>query len=69
MAPTERALALAGPLRAALLALEQGLEPPAAFDPARAERNFTIATNAVITSNSAVWSKTSAIKTRRVISA
>ena len=27
MAPTERALALAGPLRAALLALEQGLEP------------------------------------------
>ena len=33
MAPTERALALAGPLRAALLALEQGLEPPAAFDP------------------------------------
>jgi DNA-binding transcriptional LysR family regulator len=45
MAPTERALALAGPLRAALLALEQGLEPPAAFDPARAERAFTIVTN------------------------
>src|SRR5258708_15912347 len=33
MAPTERALALAGPLRAALLALEQALAPPAAFDP------------------------------------
>src|SRR5580704_4043025 len=33
MAPTERALALAGPLRAALLALEQGLEPSASFDP------------------------------------
>ena len=45
MAPTERALGLAGPLRAALLALEQGLEPPAAFDPAKAERDFTIATN------------------------
>jgi|KBSMisStandDraft_5_1062788.scaffolds.fasta_scaffold533363_2 DNA-binding transcriptional LysR family regulator len=45
MAPTERALALAGPLRAALLALEQGLEPPAAFDPATAQRDFTIVTN------------------------
>jgi DNA-binding transcriptional LysR family regulator len=45
MAPTERALELAGPLRAALLALEQGLEPPAAFDPAAATRDFTIATN------------------------
>jgi DNA-binding transcriptional LysR family regulator len=45
MAPTERALALAGPLRAALLALEQGLDPPAAFEPARAERGFTIMTN------------------------
>jgi DNA-binding transcriptional LysR family regulator len=45
MAPTERALALAGPLRAAMLALEQGLEPPTAFDPATAERDFTIATN------------------------
>jgi DNA-binding transcriptional LysR family regulator len=45
MAPTERALALAGPLRAALLALEQGLEPAAAFDPATAERDFTILTN------------------------
>ena len=45
MAPTERALALAGPLRAALLALEQGLEPSASFDPAAARRDFTIATN------------------------
>jgi len=45
MAPTERALALGGPLRAALLALEQGLDPPAAFDPAAASRYFTIATN------------------------
>ena len=45
MAPTERALALAGPLRAALLALEQGLEPVAPFDPATADRGFTIMTN------------------------
>jgi DNA-binding transcriptional LysR family regulator len=45
MEPTERALALAGPLRAALLSLEQGLEPAAAFDPAKAERSFTIMTN------------------------
>jgi DNA-binding transcriptional LysR family regulator len=45
MAPTDRALALAGPLRAALLALEQGLEPAATFDPATAERRFTIMTN------------------------
>ena len=45
MAPTERALALAGPLRAALLALDQGLQPVQAFDPAAAERNFIIMTN------------------------
>ncbi|HEV3030869.1 MAG TPA: LysR family transcriptional regulator [Polyangia bacterium] len=45
MAPTERALALAGPLRAALLALELGLEPSASFDPATTERDFTIVTN------------------------
>ncbi len=45
MAPTERALALAGPLRAALLALEQGLQPVEAFDPAAAARGFTIMTN------------------------
>jgi DNA-binding transcriptional LysR family regulator len=45
MAPTERALALAEPLRSALLVLEQGLEPPAAFDPATAKNHFTITTN------------------------
>jgi DNA-binding transcriptional LysR family regulator len=45
MVPTERALALAGPLRAALTALESGLEPPSSFDPAGAERRFTIVTN------------------------
>jgi len=45
MSPTERALALAGPLRTALLALEQGLQPAAAFNPAVAERNFIIMTN------------------------
>jgi DNA-binding transcriptional LysR family regulator len=45
MAPTERALALAGPLRAALTALESGLEPPAPFDPARSQARFTIVTN------------------------
>ena len=45
MVPTERALALSGPLRAALLALEQGLEPSATFAPATAERDFTIMTN------------------------
>ena len=45
MEPTERALALAGPLRAALLALQQGLEPAASFNPAVAERGFTIMTN------------------------
>jgi DNA-binding transcriptional LysR family regulator len=45
MEPTERALSLAGPLRSALAALERGLEPPAAFDPSRAKRRFTIVTN------------------------
>jgi DNA-binding transcriptional LysR family regulator len=45
MVPTERALALAGPLRAALSALEQGLEPTTAFDPRTAARSFTILTN------------------------
>jgi DNA-binding transcriptional LysR family regulator len=45
MIPTERALALAGPLRAALSALANGLEPQRAFDPATAERAFTILTN------------------------
>jgi DNA-binding transcriptional LysR family regulator len=45
MVPTERALALTGPLRAALSSLEQELAPPAPFDPARADRGFTILTN------------------------
>jgi DNA-binding transcriptional LysR family regulator len=45
MVPTERALALAGPLRAALAAIEQGLEPRTTFDPATADRHFTIVTN------------------------
>jgi DNA-binding transcriptional LysR family regulator len=45
MAPTDRALALAGPLRTALLTLQQGLEPQAGFDPAAADRGFTIMTN------------------------
>jgi DNA-binding transcriptional LysR family regulator len=45
MVPTERALALAGPLRSALAVLENGLEPAASFDPTRAERSFTIVTN------------------------
>src|SRR5687767_2838817 len=43
MAPTERALALADPLHAALGALAATIAPPAAFDPARAERTFAIA--------------------------
>ncbi|HLK91640.1 MAG TPA: LysR family transcriptional regulator [Polyangia bacterium] len=45
MAPTERALALAGPVRAAMLAVERSLAPPARFDPATASRDFVIATN------------------------
>jgi DNA-binding transcriptional LysR family regulator len=45
MEPTERALALAGPLRAALAAIETGLEPPAPFDPKRTKARFTIVTN------------------------
>src|SRR5215471_14792467 len=45
MVPTERALALAGPLRGALAALERGLDPPRAFDAATAERSFTIVTS------------------------
>jgi DNA-binding transcriptional LysR family regulator len=45
MAPTERALALVEPVRAAMLAVERSLAPPARFDPATAERDFIIATN------------------------
>jgi DNA-binding transcriptional LysR family regulator len=45
MVPTERALALAAPLRAALAQLEHGLGPSTPFDPATADRRFTLATN------------------------
>lgn len=45
MVPTERALALAQPVRAAMLAVEQSLAPPAAFDPATARREFVLCTN------------------------
>ena len=45
MIPTERALALAQPVRAAMAAVEQSLAPPAAFDPATAARDFVIVTN------------------------
>jgi len=43
MIPTERALGLAGPVHAALGQLSSALESPA-FDPARVERTFVIAT-------------------------
>src|SRR5215831_14198435 len=45
MVPTERALALAAPLRAALAQIEQGLGPNPPFDPATAQRRFTLLTN------------------------
>lgn len=45
MIPTERALALARPVRAALLAVAESLAPPAAFEPATAQRDFVIVTN------------------------
>jgi len=45
MVPTERALALASPLRAALEQLEQGLGTHAPFDPRTSDRRFTIITN------------------------
>ncbi len=45
MVPTDRALSLAQPVRAALLAVEQTLTPPAAFDPATARRDFVVMTN------------------------
>jgi DNA-binding transcriptional LysR family regulator len=45
MVPTERALALAAPLRAALAQLEYSLGPSAPFDPATSDRRFTLATN------------------------
>ncbi|QFI53287.1 LysR family transcriptional regulator [Aeromonas simiae] len=43
MVPTERAKALAGPVRSALALLEQGLRQAEAFDPASAQRVFRIA--------------------------
>jgi DNA-binding transcriptional LysR family regulator len=45
MIPTERALALAGPLRAALGALERGLDPSPAFDARTTDRAFTMVTS------------------------
>ncbi|HVT10336.1 MAG TPA: LysR family transcriptional regulator [Polyangia bacterium] len=45
MIPTERALALAQPVRAAMAAIEQSLAPPAVFDPTTAARDFVIVTN------------------------
>lgn len=44
MVPTERALALAGPVRTALTTLEAALSPPARFDPATAQQTFVVAT-------------------------
>ncbi|MFQ2704402.1 LysR substrate-binding domain-containing protein [Aeromonas caviae] len=44
MMPTERAKALAGPVRQALAMLEQGLRQATGFDPASAQRIFRIAT-------------------------
>jgi DNA-binding transcriptional LysR family regulator len=43
MVPTERALALAAPVAAAITAVKDVLAGPPAFDPARAERRFVIA--------------------------
>src|SRR5688572_33459011 len=42
LVPTDRALAIAGPLRRALLDLTASAARGAAFDPARAERTFTL---------------------------
>jgi DNA-binding transcriptional LysR family regulator len=42
MVPTERALALAGPVRRGLLELHAAIRITAPFDPATAERDFTI---------------------------
>ncbi len=44
LAPTARASQLAGPLRAALAALEQAVAGGGSFDPATARRTFTLAT-------------------------
>jgi DNA-binding transcriptional LysR family regulator len=42
MVPTERALALAGPVRRGLLELRSAIRSTTPFDPATAERDFTI---------------------------
>ena len=44
LVPTERALALVGPLRDALDRLRQLVAPPVAFDPATARRRFVLGT-------------------------
>lgn len=44
LVPTERALALAGPLRDALERLRRAVAPPVAFDPATAKRTFVVCT-------------------------
>ena len=43
MKPTERALALIGPVRALLAEMEQLIQPPMEFDPAISERRFVLA--------------------------
>ena len=45
MTPTAQALALHGPVRAALRLLQDGLAPEAAFEPQRAEQRFHLAMN------------------------
>lgn len=45
MVPTPRALELAGPVRDALTTLSRALEDHGRFDPATAERRFTLAAN------------------------
>lgn len=44
LVPTERTLALAGPLRDALDRVRQAVAPPAAFDPSTARRRFVLRT-------------------------
>lgn len=48
MAPTPRALALAGPLRQGLRALQQAMEDAPEFDPARSRRRFVLATTDLV---------------------
>lgn len=44
MVPTDRALALAQPVRSALALIEAAITPEARFDPARTKRTFVVAT-------------------------